>query len=64
VFLKIGDFYINQDHVESIVVDLDVVSIYTDSVERLNEPAWVFRGEKCQAIRDWLEYRAEVSVII
>lgn len=64
MFLKIDDLYINQDHVESIVVGINVVSIYTDSVENLNEPAWVFRGEKCQAIRDWLVYRAEVSVII
>jgi len=64
MLIKIGDLYINQDHITDIWVGLECISVFTDVVCEKHQVSYDFYGERRQALLDWLEYKAEVSVVI
>ncbi len=63
MFLKIGDLYINQDHIESIEVTGNTIEFFGAGHPEGEQPMYSFGEPEYQAILNWLKYRAEVSVV-
>ena len=63
MFIQIGDLYINQDRIESIIVRSEIIEIYLDTWHEGQPVGYTFDGDARQAILDWLEYTAEVSKV-
>lgn len=63
MFIKIGDIYINQDHIESIEVDDSSIDFFSANLDEDKQPMYSFTGGEYDAVLNWLKYKAGVSKV-